>query len=169
MMKSVVLAFLLAVTSVQAASLFTMNVKDKMTVDFLTGFESGIFLRNNTQQFEEYGCPEQMVDSKEIAAIKLGLEPIKQLGSKGTFTGGKPIPELVDIIDTVLLFTDSFDKFIGVFDSEYSGGDFCAGLTFGMQGMKMLEKVATTLYNNHLKTKAQEARSHVKGDTSDGI
>ena len=59
MMKQVVVAFFLALSSVQAASLFTMNVKDKMTVDFLTGFESGIFLRNNTQQFEEYGCPEQ--------------------------------------------------------------------------------------------------------------
>ena len=134
-MKTILIAFLVALTTVQAGSVFTMNVKDKMTVDLLTGFESGIFLRNNTKQFEEYGCPEQQADSKEIAAIKLGLEPIKQLGAKGTFTGGKPIPELIDMIDTVLLFTDSFDKFIGVFDNEYTGGDFCAGLTFGMQGM----------------------------------
>ena len=159
-MKFVVCALLIALTSVNAASVFTMNVKEKMTVDFLTGFESGIFLRNNSKQFEEYGCPDQMADSKEIAAIKMGLEPIKQLGSKGTFTNGKPIPELIDIIDTLLLFTDSFDKFIGVFDNEYSGGDFCAGLTFGMQGTKMLEKVATTLYNNHVKGKAASARSH---------
>ena len=40
--------FLMALATAQAASVFTMNVKDKMTVDFLTGFESGIFLRNNT-------------------------------------------------------------------------------------------------------------------------
>ena len=165
-MKIVAFALLMTLSAVNAASVFTMNVKEKMTVDFLTGFESGIFLRNNTKQFEEYGCPDQQADSKEIAAIKLGLEPIKQLGSKGTFTGGKPIPELVDIIDTIMLFSDSFDKFIGVFDSEFTGGDFCAGLTFGMQGTKMLEKVATTLYNNHLKTKAQEARSHASGDKS---
>ena len=115
-MKFLVCALLVAFTTVNAASVFTMNVKEKMSVDFLTGFESGIFLTNNTKQFEEYGCPDQVADSKEIAAIKLGLQPIKELGSKGTFTGGKPIPELVDIIDTILLFTDSFDKFIGVFD-----------------------------------------------------
>merc|ERR1719198_2114073 len=95
--------------------------------------------------------------------IKSGLDPIRKMGEKGTFTGGKPIPELVDMMDTIELFADSFDKFIGVFDQAYSGGDFCAGLTFGMQGMKMLEKVATTLYNNHLKSKAQEARSHANG------
>ena len=54
------------------------------------------------------------------------------MGEKGTFTGGKPIPELVDMLDTIELFADSFDKFIGVFDVAYGGGDFCAGLTFGM-------------------------------------
>ena len=95
-----------------------------------------------------------------MAMIKTGLDPIRKMGEKGTFTGGKPIPELVDMIDTIELFVSSFDKFIGVFDQEYNGGDFCAGLTFGMEGMRMLEKVATTLYNNHVKGKAEEARSH---------
>ena len=166
-MKFVLLTFLAAIATVNAGSVFTMNVKDKMTVDFLTGFESGIFLRNNSKQFEEYGCPDQIADSKEIQAIKLGLEPIKALSTKGTLTGGKPIPELVDIIDTIMLFTDAFDKFIGVFDHEYTGGDFCSGLTFVMQGTKMLEKVATTLYNNHVKNKAKEARSH--GPIKDGM
>ena len=33
--------------SAYAGSLFTVNVQDKLTQDFLTGFESGIFLRND--------------------------------------------------------------------------------------------------------------------------
>ena len=45
-MKIVLALCLLSIAS--AASLFTMNVQDKMSTDFLTGFESGIFLRNNT-------------------------------------------------------------------------------------------------------------------------
>ena len=56
------------------------------------------------------------------------------------------------------MFVDSFDKFIGVFDSDYSGGDFCAGLTFGMEGSKMLQTIATTLYENHIKAQAKIAR-----------
>lgn len=55
-------------------------------------------------------------------------------------------PIVREILDTIETFVGSLDKFIGVFDADYAGGDFCAGLTFGMQGLYMLEKVATTLY-----------------------
>ena len=61
-------------------------------------------------------------------------------------------------MSTIFMFVDSFDKFIGVFDSDYSGGDFCAGLTFGMEGSKMLQTIATTLYENHIKAQAKIAR-----------
>ena len=70
------------------------------------------------------------------------------------------VPVVKEILDTVEAFVGSLDKFIGVFDESYGGGDFCAGLTFGMQGMEMLEKVAKNLYEDHIKYKAQNARSH---------
>ena len=119
-------ALLLSIAS--CASLFTMNVKDKMSTDFLTGFESGIFLRNNTAQFDEYGCPDQETDSEELRMFKAGLDPIKTI-SKAMGPNSHQISEIIDSID---LFVSSFDKFIGVFDRGYVGGDFCAGLTFGM-------------------------------------
>ncbi len=85
-----------------------------------------------------------------------GLAPLKAMTT--LVSGGKPDPLIIEIINTLEMFVDSFDKFIGVFDEQYSGGDFCAGITFGMQGTAMLEKVASTLYETHLKSKAQEAR-----------
>ena len=54
-----------------------------------------------------------------------------------------------DILDTLEIFVNSFDKFIGVFDRDYPGGDFCAGLIFGTQGSIMLEKVALTIFGHH--------------------
>ena len=46
-------------SSVSAGSLFAINVNEKLNADFLTGFESGLFLRNSSQsQFKEYNCPE---------------------------------------------------------------------------------------------------------------
>ena len=51
-----------------------------MSTDFLTGFESGIFLRNNEQQFEEYGFPDQHTNSDEMIAFKQALDPIKNFG-----------------------------------------------------------------------------------------
>ena len=44
----------LVLTITQAASLFKINVAEKLTGDFLTGFESGLFLHNNTESFDEY-------------------------------------------------------------------------------------------------------------------
>ena len=135
----------LLVASVQSANLFDININDKLTGEFLTGFESGLFLRNNSKQsFDEYNCPEQHIDSKEFIAFKSAIGPIKMLAS--SLGAGKPDPTITEIMDTIELFVGSFDKFIGVFDETYTGGDFCAGLTFGMQGSSMLERVATTLY-----------------------
>ena len=87
--------------------------------------------------------------------FKAGLDPIRLI------TQSIPNSEYIkEIIDSMELFVSSFDKFIGVFDKSYVGGDFCAGLTFGMQGATMLQKVATLMYEQHLKQKAAEARSH---------
>ena len=160
-MKQVLILVSVFVCTLQAASLFKINnINEKLTGDFLTGFESGLFLRNNTKQFDDYSCPDQHVDSKEFSDFKTSIGPMKMLA--GALTGGKVDPVIEEILNTIELFVGSFDKFIGVFDDSYTGGDFCAGLTFGMQGSKMLEKVATTLYETHLKGKAQEARSHNK-------
>jgi len=43
-----VLVIAIFVSVVEAASLFNLKFSDKMSTDFLTGFESGVFLRNNT-------------------------------------------------------------------------------------------------------------------------
>jgi len=42
------------------------------------------------------------------------------------------IASVTDGIFSIETFIMSFDKYMGVFDSNYTGGDFCAGLTFGM-------------------------------------
>ena len=146
-MKFSLVSAFVAISSVSAGSLFTMNVKDKMSTDFLTGFESGIFLRDNLKQFEEYGCPDQEVDSAELAAFKMGIEPIKAVSKVVNGAAGSPQALMIDeILESIETFVSSFDKFIGVFDNDYAGGDFCAGITFGMYGTKMLQKVATILY-----------------------
>ena len=62
--------------------------------------------------------------------FKSAMAPIKML-SAGLVSGDQS-NILTDILDTVETFVGTFDKFIGVFDESYGGGDFCAGLTFGM-------------------------------------
>ena len=67
---------------------------------------------------------------------------------------------LEDFFDTVDTLVGSFDVLLAVFDDDYKGGDQCAGMTFGMQGAQMLEKIAVMLFENHLKAKADLARAH---------
>ena len=64
-----------------------------------------------------------------------------------------------EILVSVEAFAGTLDKFIGVFDATYAGGDFCAGITFGMEGMSMIEKLAQTLYEEHIKSKAKRANA----------
>ena len=153
-MKIITLLALIVVVS--ASSVFNLSVQDRLSPDFLTGFESGIFLRDSEDEFKEYGCPTEKVDVAELKQFKEILPGAKAMLM--TMSGGKPDPVLDEILTTMELFVDSVGDFIGVFDRGYPGGDFCAGLTFGMQGVKILEKVATTLYEAHLKTKAKNAR-----------
>jgi len=74
------------VVDAKRGSVFNIAVKDKLTTDFLTGFESGVFMRNNTKQFEEYGCPDEHVDSDEFKLFKgawLQVKSLKQLMGDG--------------------------------------------------------------------------------------
>jgi hypothetical protein len=154
-MKSpLILVGLLSVLSVHAGSVMNMDVKSKLTADFLTGFESGLFSRDSSTHFKEYGCPQQHANSAEFAFFKTGIEPIK------AFVKTMNNNDFDEILLTIETFVDQFDKFIGVFDTNYKGGDFCAGLTFGMQGTIMLEKIAKTLFDRHIKHRTKEARSH---------
>ena len=50
----------------------------------------------------------------------------------GAVMAGDDNPIVEEILTTVETFVGSMDKFIGVFDADYAGGDFCAGITFGM-------------------------------------
>ena len=47
----------IALTSVNSLSL---------SGEFITGFESGIFLRSNPQMMSDYGCPDAKTDSAEF-------------------------------------------------------------------------------------------------------
>ena len=49
-----------------------------------------------------------------------------------TFNVQNSLGSIPDAVETIEIFIMSFDKYMGVFDYSYTGGDFCAGLTFGM-------------------------------------
>ena len=69
---------LLAVAT--ASSAFSVkNFKGRLTPDFLTGFESGIFMRDNADKFKSFNCPEGHINSEEYKFFKSSLDSAKTL------------------------------------------------------------------------------------------
>ena len=60
--------------------------------------------------------------------------------------------EMINMFETVTVFVDHIDELMGVFDNEYTGGDFCAGLTFGYAGSNLLFKVAEDIITKNLES-----------------
>ena len=58
--------------------------------------------------------------------------------------------EMINMFDSVELFINHLDELIGVFDSSYEGGDFCAGLTFGYSGSNLLFKIAEEIITRNI-------------------
>lgn len=119
--------------------------------DFLTGFETGIFLRKDKTQLDEYGCPKAEIKMDEFKKIRDLLPNVKNI--IGVMTGGAGNDhELDNMLDSLVVFVNHLDELIGVFDSEYNGGDFCAGMTFGASGSNLLFSIAETIVSHAIKS-----------------
>ena len=55
-------AFLVLAICLFATPVLSINLSN----EFITGFESGIFLRTNPTMLDEYGCPKAQSSSKEF-------------------------------------------------------------------------------------------------------
>ena len=47
--------------------------------DFLTGFETGIFLRKSVEQVNEYGCPKAQIKVEDFRKVKDMLPAVSQM------------------------------------------------------------------------------------------
>ena len=63
--------------------------------------------------------------------------------------------EMINMFESVELFLNHLDELIGVFDSTYEGGDFCAGLTFGYSGSNLLFKIAEEIITRNFMPASQ--------------
>ena len=56
------------------------------------------------------------------------------------------------MLESLTIFVNHLDELIGVFDATYTGGDFCAGLTFGNSGSNLLYNMASVLIHENIKS-----------------
>ena len=125
-MKHVVLL----ATAVAFSSVSALNLHS----EFITGFESGIFMRENDAIYEEYGCPKAKAPAA-LGNLNQLMGPLKIMSS---LSKDKNVENMVS---TVELFVQSLSQLMSVF-SGYDGGEFCSGLLFGSTGATMLTNIA---------------------------
>ena len=125
------------------------NPANVLTGDFLTGFETGIFLKNSKDQVDEYGCPKAAIKIEEFRKIKDLMPNVAQIIK----TLNNNDEEMGNMFESLTVFMDHLDELIGVFDYGYNGGDFCAGLTFGFSGSNLLYNIAEAVISHHVKNK----------------
>ena len=66
--------------------------------------------------------------------------------------------EMQHMLESLNVFVNHLDEIVGVFESSYNGGDFCAGLSFGFSGSNMLYSIAETIIHQSIKDmKARDA------------
>ena len=103
-----------------------------MSKDFIVGFESGIFVRDDDNAFDDYSCEPPKLDKPFIQQVNGYVTPIKMMAglSQNAMVEG--------VVDSIEIFVRGIASIINVFSGEYDGGDFCTGLIFGKYGAKML-------------------------------
>jgi len=75
-MKACLLVSLLLALSMPALGNFNLNQ------DFISGFESGIFLRGNPQAIEEqYGCPKPVPRNEGVNKLTSMIAPMKMMAA----------------------------------------------------------------------------------------
>ena len=106
--------------------------------DFLVGFETGIFLRKTPDQLDEYQCPKAAIKMEEFKKVKEIFPAVAQIAT----SMNKDDEEMKNMLDSLQVFIDHLDELVGVFENDYNGGDFCAGLKFGYNGSNLLFTIA---------------------------
>ena len=112
-----------------------------MNQEFLEGFESGIHQRNNDELQGAYGCPDADKKTDQAKQMEMLMGSLRTLSTQ--FGGTKMMESYIEQLET---FVGTMNKLAAVFDYNYEGGDFCAGLLFGREGALMLTRVATQMF-----------------------
>ena len=111
-----------------------------LTQDFIVGFESGIFVRDDDNAFDDYSCDKPKIEMTFIHTMNSFVQPMKIMAG---FSQDLMVEKMVNSVDK---FINSIGNIFFVFSGQYDGGEFCSGLIFGKYGAKMLTEIADYLF-----------------------
>ena len=153
MMKSILLVVSTLLVATSAKGIANANIP--LNGDFLVGFETGIFLRKTLDQVNEYKCPKAEIKIEEFRKMKEMIPGI--INIIGVMQKDEDMQHMLESLN---VFVNHLDEIVGVFESDYNGGDFCAGLSFGYSGSNMLYSIAETIIHQSIKDMKERDSAH---------
>lgn len=113
-----------------------INATPKMGKQFISGFETGIFIRGQPKMMKQYGCkpPSKKDENDVIKQVRNGLPIVKMAAAKNA--------QMKMMVEVIELFLKDVSGLMTVLNNGYDGGDYCAGLVFGMNGADMLLNIS---------------------------
>jgi hypothetical protein len=116
---------------------FSNGIISIMGADFMSGFETGIFIRGQPNMIKDYGCkkPGKKEVSKEMKDVRKKVAGAVALAK---FSKNKNLDQALGAFDVLL---DNIEPLTAVFDETYKGTEYCSGVIFGMNGASMLMKI----------------------------
>ena len=116
--------------------------------DFMKGFETGVLMRSKDGQIEDFGCsiPDHVIGEeaeKIFDTVRSAFQAAKAMHVQNldeTDTLGASL----DMLEEFMVGLQKFMMIIGPGSSEYLD-NYCRGMVFGLQGSKMLVRIANTM------------------------
>ena len=113
--------------------------------EFMNGFETGLFLRTKGGTVEDYNC---VVPADVNPNVRAAFDTVKSTIN----TGMKSLPNEPVIQDALLMMQDFLDGLYYMYQVLSDEGQkhldkYCVGMIFGLEGSKMLVKIANNLIN----------------------
>uniref|UniRef100_A0A7S3VZ98 Uncharacterized protein n=1 Tax=Strombidinopsis acuminata TaxID=141414 RepID=A0A7S3VZ98_9SPIT len=142
-----------------AAIAATASAMNKLSSEFMEGFETGVYLRDEENALKDYSCPAGVTENVLINKLGSLVTPMKLASSMMKDS------KLDSIINTVEVFTGSLSGLMAVFQGNYDGGDFCSGLIFGKEGTNMLFKLAYQMTEDKEEAEAEEVYESKKSSS----
>eukprot|EP00352_Strombidinopsis_acuminata_P006451 CAMPEP_0176369622 /NCGR_PEP_ID=MMETSP0126-20121128/23418_1 /TAXON_ID=141414 ORGANISM="Strombidinopsis acuminatum, Strain SPMC142" /NCGR_SAMPLE_ID=MMETSP0126 /ASSEMBLY_ACC=CAM_ASM_000229 /LENGTH=200 /DNA_ID=CAMNT_0017728335 /DNA_START=24 /DNA_END=626 /DNA_ORIENTATION=+ len=130
---------LVSVMSMSAVSAFE-NIFEKDS-EFMKGFETGLLMRSKDAQLEDYGCTIPESSGFEDVIFDTLAGPMAMMKA---FIPDETASDAITVVEDYLAGLRSF---ITVLKPNQPQIDmYCRGLIFGMEGSRMLVKIATHVY-----------------------
>ena len=114
--------------------------------DFISGLETGVHI-TDYHLFSEYSCPEPEMSNKIESALGMykmaeSMMVPKPSKKKSLKDGDEDDNSSMQLIEKLDKYAEQIAVVASVMDKEYTGGDFCQGLTIGYEGRSVVQSAA---------------------------